>query len=247
MVAVRAVLFDFFGTLVTYEPNRLNLDYAATASLLHEWGFGNACERFADVWNAVSRDLELVSSASHAEFSMDDVADAYNEAEQLGLTAARRSELLDSFMAEWIDGVKPIDGLPQLLATLGTNMLLGIVSNTHQPTLVPELLRRFGLDRFAPSHAFDPLVLSVTHGQRKPHPSIYVAAFGALSARQRRLTPAAAPLEAAEVLFVGDNYDADYAGPRAAGFQARLIDPHRLHGVPEAHRLDSILELVETV
>jgi putative hydrolase of the HAD superfamily len=246
---VRAVLFAFFGTLVTYEPDRLNLDYAQTALLLHRWGYENAGERFAEVWNAVLRTLELTTSRSLEEFSMVDVVQAYDDTEQLGLTADRRTELLDSFNAEWRVGVRPIDGVTDMLAELGGRFHLGIVSNTHQSTLVPSLV-----DEFSLGEVFDPRVLSIVHGHRKPHSTIYDAALEGL--RRRIVAPVAvsgrshpmrrdpALLDPAQVLFVGDNYELDYAGPLAAGFQARLIDPHGIFDVPNEHRLDSILDLV---
>jgi putative hydrolase of the HAD superfamily len=237
---VRAVLFDFFGTLVTYEPDRLNLDYAKTALLLHEWGYENAGERFAEVWNAVLRTLELTTSGSLEEFSMVDVLLAYDETEQLGLTADRRTELLASFMAEWRVGVRPIDGVREMLAALDARVHVGIVSNTHQSTLVPSLVDDFGLGA-----VFDPTVLSIVHGHRKPHATIYHAALDGLRQRHGVLDPAV--LHPAEVLFVGDSYAPDYAGPLAAGFQARLIDPEHRFDIPSTHRLHSILELIDEI
>ena len=285
---MRAVLFDFFGTLVTYEPDRLNLDYAKTALLLHRWGYGNACERFAEVWNAVLRTLELTTSGSLEEFSMLDVVLAYDETEQLGLDADRRTELLDSFMAEWRVGVRPIRGVKEMLAELSGRVHLGIVSNTHQPALVPSLVDEFGLGA-----VFDPTVLSIVHGHRKPHATIYDAALEGL---RRRVAATASPadrlraatsqpdaaqpellraehqlatppradsarpcvpsdsvrsepslLDPTEVMFVGDSYDPDYVGPRAAGFQARLVDPHHRFDLPSRHRLHNILELVAVI
>ncbi|HUF96701.1 MAG TPA: HAD family hydrolase [Ilumatobacter sp.] len=239
---VRAVLFDFFGTLVTYQPDRLHLDYPDTALMLHRWGYENAGERFAEVWNAVLRTLELTTSGALVEFSMNDVVTAYDDTEQLGLTEDQRSELLESFMREWNVGVLPIDGVCDVLDALGDTVQLGIVANTHDPALIPSILDRFHLAQFD-TNPFDPIVLSVTHGHRKPHPSIYVAAFDALAAQQRRTTPDAPRLEPADVLFVGDTYDADYTGPLAAGFQARLIDPGHRHRIPDEHRLQSVLDL----
>jgi len=239
---MQAVLFDFFGTLVTYQPDRLNLDYAQTARLVHSWGYENASERFAEVWNAVLHTLELTTSGTHAEFSMDDVVVAYEDAEQLNLSTERRSELLDSFMSEWRVGVRPIDGVNEVLFELSGRMQIGIVSNTHQLSLVPGLLAEFGI-----GVAFDPIVLSIAHGHRKPHPSIYVSALNGLESRRVRETPGAPPVDPSQVLFVGDTYDADYAGPTAAGMQARLIDPHARQSIPSSHRLQSVLDLSEMI
>jgi putative hydrolase of the HAD superfamily len=237
---VRAVLFGFFGTLVAFEPDRLDPDYAKTALLLHQWGYENAGERFAEVWSAVLRTLELTTSGSLEEFSMVDVLLAYDDTEQLGLTADRRNELLASFMAEWRVGVRPIDGVSEMLSALDARVHVGIVSNTHQSTLVPSLIAQFGLGA-----VFDPMVLSIVHGHRKPHATIYDAALDGL--RQRQGGFEGTVLDPAEVLFVGDTYAPDYAGPLAAGFQARLLDPHHQFDIPSTHRLHSILDLIDEI
>src|SRR3546814_10269564 len=76
------------------------------------------------------------------------------------------------------------------------------------------------------------VVLSVDHGYRKPHPSIYQVALDALS------------VTAQETVFVGDSLSADYLAPRELGIAAYLIDPHRAHQIAEPHRLDSVLDQI---
>jgi putative hydrolase of the HAD superfamily len=69
------------------------------------------------------------------------------------------------------------------------------------------------------------VVTSVDVGWRKPHPKIYAEALRRLGSTAR------------EALFVGDTYLADYAGPRAVGIDALLIDPACQHDIPAGHRL----------
>ena len=101
-----------------------------------------------------------------------------------------------------------------------------MVSNTNQADLVPGHLAAMGIDRY-----LDAVVTSVEVGWRKPHPAIYAAALGRLE-----ISPASA-------VFVGDTYEADYAGPVAAGMAAFLIDPERRHDIPAARRLESLADL----
>ena len=86
------------------------------------------------------------------------------------------------------------------------------------------------------SHGWIPpltdVLTSARLGVEKPHPESYAAAI------------AAAGCEPGEILFVGDTYEADVAGPERAGMQALLVRrPH-----PEARRyaddLTGVLELV---
>ncbi len=74
-------------------------------------------------------------------------------------------------------------------------------------------------------------MLSIDHGYRKPHPSIYRAALDQLEC----------PPHAAA--FVGDSYDADFVGPRAIGMTAYLIDAADKHAVANPWRLSSVLDI----
>lgn len=47
-----------------------------------------------------------------------------------------------------------------------------------------------------------------------------------------------------KILLVGDDWDNDYRGGRAAGLHARLLDPASRYPVPAEHRLTSLLELI---
>ena len=90
----------------------------------------------------------------------------------------------------------------------------------HWHTAAARLLERFGLpcERRAMTGFTDAYhadwcegvepIPGIEHGFRKPHPTIY----------QRAL--AAARLDPADVLFVGDDAECDYHGPKAAGIRA---------------------------
>ena len=60
---VDAVLFDFFGTVVEYEPDRANLHYGSTFTLLESWGHRLAShEAFVELWDGATGELERDSS-----------------------------------------------------------------------------------------------------------------------------------------------------------------------------------------
>jgi putative hydrolase of the HAD superfamily len=129
-------------------------------------------------------------------------------------------------LAEWNQGVAYLKGIQQLLERLSSRYTLSIVTNTHQPDLVPEHLRRMGV-----SQRFRAVVTSVEFGLRKPHPGIFAHALDRLTA------------ESQECVYVGDDFEADYRGALAAGVDALLIDPMRRTPAPEAARLESIFDL----
>ena len=68
-------------------------------------------------------------------------------------------------------------------------------------------------------------------GWRKPHPAIYAHALARMECGPR------------DAVFVGDNPDCDYHGPRAAGLAAYPIDPTGRAEVPAADRLDWLADL----
>lgn len=223
---VEAVLFDFFGTLVTYEPDRSRLAYPDSHRLLRTWGCDLSHEAFLTQWDAASSDLESASARSGREFTMLDAALAFAATSGLDLSTARCRILADAFVGEWQRHIRPVPGIADLLARLAGSHRLGIVSNTHDPAMVPSMLRQLGV-----AHLFAVVVLSVDHGYRKPHPSIYTAALESLG------------VAAADAAFVGDSYEADYLGPRAVGMTPYLIDPEDIHGVPSDCRLPALAHI----
>ena len=227
------VLFDFFGTLVDYNPSRKEQGYDRSHALFRRLGGTLDYDPFLHVWDELFCGFEARSEADDSEFSMWDVSTALfsatvGEAPPL----ADVDEFVAVYLDEWNTGVSDIDGLVAMLDEVGRAHRLVVVTNTHAPDLVPAHLRRMGIDG-----AFDAVVTSVEVGWRKPHPAIYAAALERAGADPSRC------------VFVGDTLEADYVGPRSAGMAARLIDPTGRHAatVPAFDRLATILELTDTL
>lgn len=220
------VLFDVFGTLVDYEAEQSRLAYPATHALLAGWGLQDDHDRFVASWTAASQALEVAAIASRIEYGMPAMAAAYAATCGLTLEEAQLEELAACFLAEWQRGIRPIAGLDDMLRRLARTHRLGVVSNTHDPAMVPDLLDRLGVGEL-----FDVVVLSIDHGYRKPDPSIYRVALDALGCPPERAA------------FVGDNHEADYVGPTAVGMSAWLVDPHGRSRVHPARRLRTVLDV----
>ena len=216
---MRAVLFDFFGTLVAYSPSRVAQGYPRSHALVPGWPY----DEFLAALDATFATFDARSAADGREFAMVDVTGALLGRPPSDPLAA---ELARVYVEEWAAGVTAPDGLPALFATLRERHRLAIVSNTHSSTMVPRFLDRLGLTAMV-----DAVVLSVDVGWCKPHPAVYAAALDAL---------AVAP---ADAVFVGDTYAADYAGPVAAGMRAYLIDPAGAAPVPADRRITSVFDL----
>ncbi|NPD32748.1 HAD-IA family hydrolase [Eggerthellaceae bacterium zg-997] len=103
------------------------------------------------------------------------------------------------------DAWRVLDGAFECLQALrDRGVRLGVVSNWA--VTLPNLLEGLGLARF-----FDVVVASAAVGARKPDPVIFQRALDALDAR------------ASETVHVGDSWEADAMGARAAGLRAVLV------------------------
>jgi putative hydrolase of the HAD superfamily len=221
------LLFDFFGTLVDYSPQRCDREFPRTRAALDELGIVLTADGLAATWEEAWYPFEERSLLDHREFSMFEVGEVFLRT-LLGREPdpAQTRAVMDVYIGEWDAGVAHLDGLGDWLAGLARDHRLAIVSNVHEDCLVPRHLEKMGLmDRF------DAVVLSVEVGWRKPHPEIYATALRALG------------ISADQAVFVGDTHAADFVGPERIGIKSYLIDPHDLAGVPPARRLDTVFDL----
>lgn len=200
------VFFDFFGTLVDYDAA---VHPAENAPLAFARRFGAPVGRDeVDArWQRAWDDLEDGAERTGREFSMRQVAQRYWRS--IGappLCADAIDTLIAEYLDAWTQGVTPAHGAGKCLADLATDHRLVIVSNTHDPALVPRLVRRFGFDT-----TIDRVITSVAVGWRKPHPAIFETALRDCGIRAR------------DAVFVGDNWQADVEGPRAVGMAAIYV------------------------
>ncbi|MDH5674334.1 MAG: HAD family hydrolase [Myxococcales bacterium] len=225
------LFFDFFGTLVRYDPSRTGQGHHGSHRLLAREGYRGSYAAFVESFDAHFEALEAQAAQSYCEYSMDEMVEGYLR-EQLGngfdhqLIAGVR----DSYLAEWSRGVSAIVGLEAMLAELGVHFDLAVVTNTHHPSLVPSLLAELGL-----AHHFDFVLTSVEHGRRKPCPSIFERALELAGATPGRS------------VYIGDSFEPDYLGPRSASIRSYLIDPGKRANVAPEDRLESVLQLREWV
>jgi putative hydrolase of the HAD superfamily len=186
-----------------------------------------SADELADGWEQTWYPFEERSLSDHREFSMIDVGTVFLRS-LLGREPdpAETHTLMAVYIDEWNAGVTPLEGIAEWLEGLAREYRLAIVSNVHEPSLVPTHLEKLGL-----MHRFDAVILSVEVGWRKPHPEIYATALEALGA------------QANQAVFVGDTHTADFVGPERAGIKSFLIDPQDRAGVPAERRLDTVFDL----
>lgn len=206
---VTHVLFDFFGTLVDYDPSvhpairNAPLEFARRAGVEISEDTSNA--RWQEIWN----DLDAEASRTCREFSMHDVAQRYwHSIGSPALVPDAIDTLIAEYLEAWTAEVVAAAGALDCITDLASDHTLAIVSNTHDPRLVPRLAQRFGLH-----DTISRVVTSVDVGWRKPHPTIFHAALRACQVSARNAA------------FVGDNWTADVEGPRGVGMSAIYVGP----------------------
>ena len=221
------ILFDFFGTLVDYSASMTEQGYHETHRLLSSLGVRIDYSEFIELWATEIRAFDKRSAIDESEFSMAEISKTFLS--RFIHRAPERYEIdafVSSYLREWNTSVVYSSTIARTISRLADYFRLAVVTNTHQPDLVPGHLTRMNIAKY-----FATVVTSVEVGWRKPHPAIYAEAFDRLQ------------ITAAEAAFVGDTYAADYAGPIAVGMVAFLIDPDQQYDIPAEGRLRSLTEL----
>lgn len=220
------VFFDFFGTLVEYSASRIEQGYERSFGLVQEAGASLDYAQFLSIWSEVSGQFDAAAEQSRREFSMVELGTAFFRRVLGASEETLVRDFVRTYVAEWNTGVSYPDGIAELLERLSRRFVLAVITNTHDPDLVPDHMERMGVSRF-----FEQVITSVEFGARKPSPRIFQHAL-----RVCRALPE-------QCVYVGDDFEADYLGARSAGIRPLLIDPLWATPVPRADRLASILEL----
>ena len=210
---LRAVLFDFDGTLGYYRPSHLELYVTAAA----ECGVHADLQSLRSAVDTGWSPWETPDGVDHSAHSADEQAfgairaqlhlERYAAAGVIGTADALRAaavRLVEIEAAPEHFGLFE-DTIAALERVRAAGMRAYIVSN-HIWQL-PEVVEALGLGGLV-----EEVLTSARVGYRKPHPAIFRAA--AAVARE----------EAAALLYVGDHMANDVEGARAAGMHAVLID-----------------------
>ncbi len=228
---VRAVLFDYGLTLVTFEYPRAQL--AAAMEEVRTWLPAPAPEA-----ETLMRDVVLPLEDRLGDIGEDEIdylavyADQWRRA-GFDLSRDLLERILDREQRVWDDAARPAaDAVPTLLRLRARGVKTGLVSNAPFP---PALLHR-QLEHVGLAPLLDVALFSSEVGKRKPSPVIYETALARLG------------LQAADVLFVGDRVDWDYEAPRRLGMRAvictALAKDAPPHGVPTVPALSGVMELL---
>jgi putative hydrolase of the HAD superfamily len=232
-VTIRAVLVDFYGTLARATT------WVSADEVLAEHGYDLDAEHraiyFADGLDGVEHD-EHSRSRDHyvawqrertlAMLAASDVHPGEYETIVEKLRAGAESRVLE-----------PYDEVSSVLAELRVRGLPIVICSNWDWDLA-EAVAESGL-----TDAVDAMVSSAWVGARKPHPRIYAAALAEVD------------VDPTDVLFVGDTWGPDVAGPLEVGLRPLYLRrdghwpdgtaPPTADGVAVAADLTGILEVLD--
>ena len=224
----RGVLLDLFGTLITFDVERLpaldvdggrmRTTVGALGGLLAEFVPGTTPQEFLRALVSVSDEMARARGYDHVELPS---RERFRRAlERVGCDDGWLLEAAASLSRAHMACIVAATVLPPahaaLVAALRPRYRLGLVSNFDDTGAAWDILRRHGL-----IEALDTVVVSEALGLRKPHPALLRTGLRGLGL----------PREA--VLFVGDTFAEDVVGAHAAGVDVAWIDAGG-SGVPPA-------------
>jgi putative hydrolase of the HAD superfamily len=228
---IKAVFFDFYNTLVGYDPPREELQ----ARVLKDFGIEVSPEVFR-------RPLVIADEFIYREHARSPLSKRSKEEtralyaqyqgivlKEAGIDASQ--ELIAGIMGKWqklkFKLVLFDDVMPALTHLRELGLILGLISNVERD-ITPNC-RELGL-----SVLLQVVVTSQEVGFNKPQPKIFQAAL-----KQARVKPA-------EAIYVGDQHQIDVVGANAVGMRGILLDRGGyFEEITDCLRIRSLTEVAE--
>jgi len=214
---VKAIGFDLFNTLITADPKAVSDAVERLITNLHKGGLTFGDDSFKKAYHQCAMDfIEKTKEDGKETHNRFWISAALQElGYQIEPDDARIALALDAYFSAFFDYCRLIPGTIHMLNMLKGRYRLGLLSNfTHAPA-GRGLIRKLGLAPF-----FDVLLISGEIGYRKPHVIVFqrlVEEFGVGSS---------------QLLYVGDNIEADINGARRAGIRPVWFTWAMDHKVP---------------
>lgn len=206
-MVIKAVGFDFFGTLVHAKAD-VNLCIEGLHQRLCEHQIHISLEEFLQAYRTVTSDFRRIRQDTCKE--VNNCLWVAETVKKFGYMLSSDSPLIveavDAYFSPWILTL-PKDVLPTL-SVLRKTFKIGLISNFTCSNYIHKTLKTLGL-----SDSFDCVIVSEDVGWRKPHPKIFKRFLEALN------------VKAEETLFVGDELESDMLGAKEIGMKtAQIVD-----------------------
>jgi len=214
---ITAVGFDLFNTLIIAEPGALDEALKRLVKGLEQYGIFPDPVPFQQAYREAA--VRHITEANHNGIETHNRFWISEALQRLGYAIepedARISSAVESYFSAFLDFCHVIpDALP-MLRDFKAGYRLGLLSNfTHAPAAL-KLIQHLGLDGF-----FDVVLISGEIGYRKPHYRVFEELLHGLGVSR------------AELLYVGDDPEADVRGALNVGIQPVWFTYARDKGAP---------------
>jgi len=220
MAKIKAVIFDFIGTLTDLVGYSLERAEDKLYRSLLKSGFILSRESFFETYNKAQQKHRKVRYQQLIE-----VTNAVWISEALGYLGynvtpedERIKTAVNRFFEEYLAALKLRSSAKQILTKLYDRYKLGIVTNYTYAPVIYAALRKLEINNF-----FNVVIVSEAAGWRKPNPKIFHEALRTLL------------VDANETIFVGDTPSEDIDGARSVGMKTIFI-PSQFNSLDDMQR-----------
>jgi len=203
----KAIGFDLFNTLMTVHPDAMKEAHERQLRVLHDEKIEVEGEPFGKAY--VEAAVKYIKAAhkdgreTHNRFWVAEALESLGHS--LSPDDPRVARAVDAYFSAFYPNSKLIPGTKEILRELGERYPLGMVSNFTDGPAARKIIEVLELNPF-----FQHVLVSGELGYRKPHPYVFERFVDAMG------------VPADQILFVGDDLDADVKGARDAGLQPVL-------------------------
>jgi FMN phosphatase YigB (HAD superfamily) len=204
-VEVKAVGFDFFGTLVEAKADGKDC-ISSMCNHLKDCGFSFNEDDFLESYRVARAHAQEVRNEELREVNncvwLRDTLNSMSY--DIEATDPVIVSTIERYFDVWEISVYP--EVPEVLERISMEYDTSLVTNLSDSSFIHRTLRKLGLESY-----FDSVVVSDDVGWRKPHPKIFETFLKSLR------------VEPEETVYVGDDLDADIKGARDMDITSVLI------------------------
>ncbi|MEM3824149.1 MAG: HAD family hydrolase [Candidatus Bathyarchaeia archaeon] len=208
MLSIKAVMFDFIGTLVNVKGYSLEISKMKLYNSIVDASFKVSKEDFLAAYSQAHEKYRVIRYQKLIEVTNAIwISEALNSLGfKINPEDTRIKTAVNIFFEDYLKSFRLRKCAKQTLEALAENYKLGLISNFTYAPVIYAGLRRVGISNF-----FDVILVSDAFGWRKPHARIFEEALKRLGIR------------AEEALYVGDSPEEDIKGAKQLGIKTVFV------------------------
>jgi putative hydrolase of the HAD superfamily len=219
LLLIKAIIFDFIGTLTNVKNYSLEASKMKLAKAIMQVGFEVDVKSFLEAYDQTHEKYRVVRYQELVEVTNAIwISEALNNLKfKTNPEDTRIKTAVNVFFEDYLNSLELRPYAKKLLTQVSTEYKLGLISNFTYAPVIYAGLRKLGINRF-----FNAVLVSEDVGWRKPHIKIFEEAL-------RRLETAAK-----ETVYVGDSPLEDIKGAQALGMKTVFV-PSQFYSIENLH------------